>query len=885
MSRHGVCQGHRREPGRGRPGADGGEPARRDHGGGPGDGGPAAQGVSLNAGALSGLRVVELGEFVSAPYCGRLLAGLGADVVKVEPPQGDRARRHGPFSRDEPHPERSGLFLALNMGKRGVLLDLDRPDGRARLERLLDEADCLVENLPVERLERLRLTPEETQRRWPRLVHVSITAFGRRGPYARLRGHALQASAAGAASITIGEPDRAPLPLPVSQPDYQGGVNGAIGALLACFARELTGRGQHVDIATADVVAFSGGITSTMYTAQGLPWGREGHRAPRSGGYYPYTILPCKDGFLCMITRSGHPWKKFVEAMGSPAWTRQARYQDRALMGREYPDEVDALLAAWLEQRTRQELLALFRERGIPFSVVRDAGDVATCPQLGARDFFVEVDHPAAGALRYPGAPWKLSRTPWRVDRPAPLLGEHSPQFEPRGVGEAVASPPRGEARQFEPRGVGEAVASPPRGEARLKGTLRPLEGIRVVDFGWVAVGPVLASVLADFGAEVIKVESSRRLDYCRLIPRPVLEGERQDRAYASRAEEIDTVPMFHNYNRGKLGVTVNLRHPGAGTLLKRLVATADVVVENFSPRVLREMGLDYDALVAVRPDLVMISCSAAGQDGPWNDLKTFAPALSSLAGLEVLIGYAGERVLGELAFGYADPSNAHHGCLAVLAALWHRRRTGQGQYIDMSQLEATVGLAVEPLMDWFMNGRASGPQGAAHRSMAPHGNYPCRGADQWVSIAVEDDAAWSRLADTLGDPGLREEPRFAPLAGRLAHASELDARLAEWTRRRTPWEATEALQRAGVAAFPVYGLAEQAEDPHFRARGLIATPKHPRLGTVPVFAHPIKLSDTPGEVRTPAPMLGEHNARVFQELLGLAPAEIERLAAAGVIA
>ncbi|MEK7364366.1 MAG: CoA transferase, partial [candidate division NC10 bacterium] len=326
---------------------------------------------------------------------------------------------------------------------------------------------------------------------------------------------------------------------------------------------------------------------------------------------------------------------------------------------------------------------------------------------------------------------------------------------------------------------------------------------MRVVDFGWVAVGPVLASVLADFGAEVIKVESSRRLDYCRLIPHPVLEGERHDQAYASRGHEIDAVPMFHNYNRGKLGVTVNLRHPGAAALLKRLVATADVVVENFSPRVLREMGLDYEALSAVRPDLVMISCSAAGQDGPWNDLKTFAPSLSSLAGLEALIGYPGERVLGELAFGYADPSNAHHACLAVLAALWHRLRTGEGQYIDMSQLEATAGLAVEPLMDWFMNGRVWGREGARHLSMAPHGNYPCRGADAWVSIAVEDDQAWSRLVRAMGNAAKLDDQRFATLAGRRAHCAEVDAHIAEWTRERPPWEVTEALQQTGVAAFP----------------------------------------------------------------------------------
>ena len=417
-----------------------------------------------------------------------------------------------------------------------------------------------------------------------------------------------------------------------------------------------------------------------------------------------------------------------------------------------------------------------------------------------------------------------------------------------------------------------------------MTGGVRPLDGLRVLDFGWVAVGPVIGSLLAEMGAEVIKIESSRRLDYCRLLPpTPSVRREQPDRAPV--AADLDMVSMFHNYNRGKLGITVDLRHPGAPALLRRLVARSDVVLENFSPGVLRRIGLHYEALREVRPDLVMISCSAAGQDGPWSELKTFAPSLSSLAGLEVLIGYPGERVLGALAYGYADPSNAHHGALAVLAALWHRQRTGQGQYIDMSQIEATVGLTVEPLMDWFMNGRVWGRQGNDHLSMAPHGHYPCRGDDAWVSIAVEDDRAWTRLVAALGDVPWAREPRFATLAGRRAHLAELDARLAEWTRERTGWEATEILQRAGVAAFPVYGLDEQAADPHFQARGLMARPEHPRIGPMQVYAHPIKLGATPGGVTATAPMLGEHNDHVFRELLGLSAVEIERLRAEGVIA
>ncbi|MBI4609518.1 MAG: CoA transferase [Candidatus Rokubacteria bacterium] len=377
-------------------------------------------------GPLTGLRVVEVGELVSAPYAAKCFADLGAEVVKVEPPTGEWARRHGPFLNDAPHLERSGLFLLLNTNKLGIALDLGREAGRGILDRLLVEADLLIENLHPDDARPLGLDPDAVGRRFPRLVHVSISCFGHRGPWRSWRGHALHAGAAGGASVVIGEPGRAPLPFPASQPDYQGGINGACGAMLALFARQKTGRGQHVDVATTEAMAFYGGITSPLYTETGLPWRRSGHRASGSGGFYPYAILPTRDGYFCLITRSGHPWKRFLEALGNPTWTRDARYRDRAAMGREYPDEVDALLVPYLRERTSAELQELCRRHAIPFAPVRTTEEVARCPQLAARDFFVQIARAEVGALTYPGAPWKFSKTPWRLLRPAPLLGEHT---------------------------------------------------------------------------------------------------------------------------------------------------------------------------------------------------------------------------------------------------------------------------------------------------------------------------------------------------------------------------------------------------------------------------------------------------------------------------
>lgn len=817
-------------------------------------------------GALDGIVVVEVGGFVGAPYAARSLADLGATVIKVESPGGDPSRRHGPFPNDLPHPEKSGLFCLLNANKLGVTLDLTRASDRERLDGLLSSADALVEDLHPDDAETLGLSPADTAARFPRLVHASVTTFGHSGPWKHFRGHALQAGAAGAASIVIGEPRRPPLALPCSQPDFQAGINAAAGVMLALIERRASGKGQHVDVAAADVMAFFGGITSPLYTATGLEWERAGHRASGSGGFYPYTILPTRDGYLCMITRSGQPWKKFIDALGAPAWSAEPRYRDRAALGRLYPDEGDALLAPLLGERTSADLQEMCRRLAIPFAMVRSTAEVRACPQLGARGFWVTVDREHTGPLTYPGAPWRFSKTPWRIRRPAPTLGQHNAEV----FGKGTLTP----ALSLAGRGSQRRTLSP----------RRPLAGIRVIDFGWVAVGPVLSSLLAEFGAEVIKVESSRRLDYCRLIPTPLREGEDASKALGARTAEVDRVPLFHQYNRGKLGVTVDLRHPGAPALLKRLVAEADVVVENFSPSVLRSAGLDYPALSAVRPGLVMISCSAVGSGGPWEDVRTFAPSLTSLSGLERLIGYTGERTLGALTLGYGDPSNAHHGFFAVLAALAHRARTGEGQWIDMSQLEATAGLVGEALMDLEMNGRVWDTEGSRHASMAPHGIFPSLGEDRWVAISCAGDDEWRGLASAMGGPAWAGAARFASHSGRQAGAGEVDGAIARWTCSLTAEEATVRCQAHGVAAAPVMGLEAHQDHPHFRARRAVRAVRHPAVGDFALYTSPIKLSATPGKIERAAPCLGEHNAEVFRGLLRLKKGEYEGLVRDGVI-
>lgn len=399
-----------------------------------------------------------------------------------------------------------------------------------------------------------------------------------------------------------------------------------------------------------------------------------------------------------------------------------------------------------------------------------------------------------------------------------------------------------------------------------------PLAGVRVIDFGWVWAGGIPGQLLADLGAEVIKVESRKRLDYMRQ-GRP-LRGTRPD---------PEQNPWFHALNRGKLSVTLNLTHPKGIELARRLCLAGDVVIENFTPGFMARIGLDYPALRAENPRLVMLSMSGTGQSGPLAGIRSYATIIAALSGMDSLVGYPGERVLG-MQQPYADANAGIHAVFAVLVALRHRRRTGRGQLIDLAQLETAVGVMGEALMETLLTGRVPGTQGNDYPGFAPHGHYPCLGSDAWVAVAVRSDAEWEALTDALGAAPLRADARFATAAGRWRHRRELDRALGEWTRRFAPYELTVRLQRAGVAAAPILGPAELVADAHFRARGTFVEVEHPVLGREVIYGGAWRMSRTPVGVRGRAPLLGEHNQDVFGRLLGLAPEEVARLAAEDVI-
>lgn len=393
-----------------------------------------------------------------------------------------------------------------------------------------------------------------------------------------------------------------------------------------------------------------------------------------------------------------------------------------------------------------------------------------------------------------------------------------------------------------------------------------PLSGVRVADFTWVWAGPFCTLQLAHLGAEVIRIESESRLCVTRRIP-PVADGQ----AGPNRCG------YFNQYNQGKHSICLNLKKPEGLDIAKKLVAASDIVAENFAAGVMDRMGLGYDTLKAMKPDIIMIALSGYGATGPESPYVSYGPAQVPMSGLASMTGFPDSPPMS-VGFSYGDPNGGLHGAFAVLAALMHRARTGEGQYIDLSQWETSVALVGEGIMAQEMNAAAPQRMGNRDPYMAPHGLFRCQGEDRWVSIVVADDAEWQRLCAVMEKPDLASDARFATLADRKDNEDALEAAVTDWTATRSAEEVTRTLQAAGLAAFPAITNKELAEDEHLRSRPFFATLEHPEVGVRQHAGVPWHFSDTPCQVRRPAPCLGQDTEDVLQRVLGYSVDEVAAL-------
>jgi len=800
------------------------------------------------AGALAGIRVLECGDFVAASYAGKLLAHLAADVVKVEPPDGDPLRRRGPFPARTPHPELGGLHLYLDQAKRGVVVDRSRSDDRARFRNLVAEADVVIAGGSPRTLEERELTPEALLRENPRIVVTTITPFGMTGPRRDWAAVDIVEAAAGGwlyvSPGNVSDPSLPPLKPFGDQADFQGGVHAALATLAALSARERSGRGQHVDVNVQAAIASNLEMNFMHWTYARRIASRFGYRA-----LGPWGIVELADGPFFVVCVEEAQWQRLVDYIGRPEWTRWEIFADRILRGRS-GDALMPLLERALSHLTCERAYAELQERRIPCSPVFDMAMLLRSAHLRAREFFVEVEHPDAGRLLYPGAPFRFSRTPWRASRPAPRLGEHTQEVIREWNDRRESATPSASGRSAD----------------------APLAGVRVADFCWVWAGASCTLQLAHLGAEVVRIERPARPDVTRLIP-----------PFADDVRGTNRAGYFNQYNQGKRSIGLDLKHPEGLAAAKRLVAVSDVVAENFAAGVMDRFGLGYEELCKLKPDLVMVSFSGYGATGPERAYVAYGPVQAPLTGLASLSGYPGGGP-SEVGISYGDPNAGLHAAFAVLAALRHRRRTGEGQFIDLSQWEAGIGLTAEAFMQHVMAGAQPPRQGNRDTREAPQGVFRCAGDDEWVALACWNDDQWRELARAIGRADLAADASLSTAQGRKRSEEMLEAVIAEWTSSRSAAEVTEILQARRIPSYPALSNRGLAEDPQLGAWGAFADLCHPEVGVRRHVGPPWRFGEGDVRVRGPAPLLYADTDSVLRDL-GYAEAEIRRLRAAGAIA
>ena len=776
---------------------------------------------------LSAYRILQLGSGVALDYCGKLFADFGADTIKLEPAGGDPLRRVPPIVAGG----ESGLFAWLNTNKRSVT---ETPESIAAL---LAGADVLLDGRAPREIASSAFSHEAIRAAHPGLAITAVSWFGETGPYRDFAATEPMVRALGGLVALTG-PSEGP---PILATDHQSGVIAGLAAYIAT-AGGLYGRSTGARKFSVSVHESAVNIAEYEYA---VSWDAGASRprpgVNRFGRNYPVGIYPTKQGMIGVTIVTPGQWRAICALLGLPDVAKNPRYAvnvDRL----KHALEIDALFAPVWQTRTAEEWFELGLKHKLPLAVVPTMAELLRQHVHRERGAFVPVTI-AGMTFEGPILPQHLERTPPKRGGVAPLSGEHAAAWT------APANP----------RPAGAAPA----------GTL-PLQGVRIIDLtmGW--AGPTAARHLCDLGAEVIKVEACQYPDWWRGTDMPA--------AYIA-AEHYEKIMWFQLMNRNKLDVTLDLTHPAGVALLKRLVAGANVVVENYSSEVLTRLGLDYSVLKDVRPGLVMISMPAFGSDNDWSSCRAYGSTLEHASGLPTITGFPDDPpTMNQTAYG--DPVGGFNASAALITALLHQQRTGEGQNIDLSQVECMLPLVAAAMIEQSATGKVSPRIGNRHPVHVPHGCFRCQGDDDWIAIAVTDDPAWRALCGVLARPDLT-----ALNAGdRRARQDELEALIAGWTAGENADVAMLTLQAAGVAAGVVRRPLDLDRDPHLTARGFWHRVDRPFIGPHFLSSSAFREGADAYPIRRPAPTLGQDNEAILGGRLGLSREELDQLAAADVI-
>lgn len=815
-------------------------------------------------GALSGYRVLDL-TVAQGWMCGRVLADLGAEVVKVEPPGGDPGRRFGLFADPSTRAVEENLsWWFENRGKASIVLDVETHDGREALLKLVDDADLLIESFDTGWLEEHGLGVDVLLERNPRLVVTSISAFGRTGPYARWSSTDLTIAATTGEMWLTGDPDRAPVRLSTPQMFLHAGVEAAVHSLVALTHACQTGVGQHVDV-SAQLAALR-----CLMNAQAFDY-LEGRELFRQGSFNNAgrskfrIIYECLDGHVALLVAAGPiggPMMRFLvdwaerEGFAHPI-AKACDFETVNILSEsdEFFDAVSSTLEGLFAKHTKQELYETALEQLLLLAPVNTVADLRADIQLDAREYFVRTEQ--GHGISWPG-PWaKLSATPLSVHRRAPQVGEHT-ETELAKLRAQTIDGVETTARE------------------------RPFEGLRVLDLAWVGVGPMTAGYLGAYGATVLKVESSKRPDVLRRNP-PFVNGK----------PDINGSHFHGDFNPDKLGVGIDLTDPRGREIAWKMIEWADVIVESFTPRALAGWGMDYAEIRKRNPSVVMLSTCMQGQTGPRRNYRGFGNLMGGLAGFYELTGWP-DRDPAMIFGAYTDFISQRFTTTALIAAIDHRRRTGEGQHIDVAQFEASLQFLGAEFLAYEIDGRVASRVGNRDRDLVPNGVFACRpeesratryrageqGAEAWVAISCKTDAQWTALAATIG---VGSVAKWQTADGRRKDEDEIESIIGAWTRDRAAGEIVAALQ-PHVACAPVLGIPELHTDPQIGHRGYFVSLTHPVVGEVPYSGYAASMSKTPWRISTPAPCLGQHSWDVLESMFHVEADVLSALLVDGVL-
>ena len=771
---------------------------------------------------MQSIRVVDLSADERA-FASYLLAHVSADVVAIEPPGGVAARRT------------PSMFEAYWRGKSSQVIDHATPSSIAELESWIAGADVVIDPYTPAEGQALGVTPARVAELNPTAVHVSITPFGATGPKTEWPATDLTIWASSGAHALAGDRDRAPVRTSVPQAYLHAAADAAGAVLIGLYERDRSGVGQHIDV-SAQASSAQAALSGIIARANGSTLQIERVAGGLQGAMPIRLTWPCRDGYVAITFLFGPAFTDPNQRLMQWLFDEGAISADEAAV--DWGDALAGMMSqgaspepyyticekieVFTRTRSQSELFEEGLRRGIYIAPTLDIAGVLTEAHFRARNYWhaLTID---GQSVDVPGPFAKLSATPIRPPGPAPAVGS-----ETRRPVAAPAPSPRDHVNHG-----------------------RPLAGLKVLDFMWVIAGPFFTRVLADYGADVIKVESSTRLEPARGAP-----------TFKDDAPGVETGIPFQNFNAGKRSITVDPSNPAGREVLLDLVRWADVVTESFSPKAMKDWGLDFEALKAVNPDIVMISSCLMGQTGPRAQVPGYGNMAAAIAGFYDLTGWPDRSPAGPY-LAYTDGVAPRFMLVALMAALRHRRQTGEGQHIDLSQAEAALHFLAPAIVDYGQSGHVAHRLGNRDLTMCPHGVYATEGDDAWIAIAVDSEGAWQALAELVGlDAGL-------DLAARQASEADIERAISAFTGQHEAFTLTQVLIERGIAAHPVQNSLACLRDDQLEARKHFIAVPHESLGDIVVENTRARMNRTPGQPTRAAPELGQHSVEILTEVLG----------------